>query len=817
MDDATDRQAEEIAQTERFGLGDLVLAALLAVGAFIFQWLCEYPGLYPGVWDEAAVALGVRPAAQVTPGYWTAIVWALHRVLAVDQVFAALRLFGHLSLAAIAAVVYAVIREMLAFIMRIRPQISNRRTLVSRLAAAIGAIAFVSSDPVWAMGQCLCEDSLLVMLSVAALAAFFLFLRKGAVRYACCAAVLLGALAAESVIGIVMPLLLIALYASIVRRCPQIESPFFEPSVFEVGKWHLTFLFLASLLAGAGLNVFVFVSHHGLGAIGQSMRDLPLAYALCYWDRMASGASPLAWAVLVAVFVVPFVVTALRFPTASDEAHFLPYATGLVFFACGIIAYSQFVALPALWSWAYFPVASGYLLATAVFLAALTLAGAVTILGVDALCRDHRKLAIDLLGVGEDDELEDSAYRARRISRVGTSASMSVMRRVGLVFVPAFILLTILPGRVKTTTRQMLTIVGDAIAATVREAGNAKFLFSDGNLDAAIEIESARHGGSLTCHSLMGGSSPMDAFLRLRGLEDAEDRFSFGFDTGMGLRSWIRDKPARLEQAAAQMGFDLWKRDGKALPPMGGFLSRPAGFPDEATRLSGVTVAYRLVDRMFDVYARRGGIGECTEKPVRKAFLDVQWRLARMCKYRGEAEDLAGRAESAIAEAKRAKRLNDLNATYQDVVRAVDKRNDQLLQKMTPREGLQLALVRADFRMGRAYAETILSADPENPDANFAMGMYYHDEGQLSRAEEYLRRCLVRKPNEPAVYNNLAMIQIEHGKFTAAASNVKRAIELLPNSAAVQETRKALVEAIKREKARQQQKPADQSRPEPAT
>ena len=93
------------------------------------------------------------------------------------------------------------------------------------------------------------------------------------------------------------------------------------------------------------------------------------------------------------------------------------------------------------------------------------------------------------------------------------------------------------------------------------------------------------------------------------------------------------------------------------------------------------------------------------------------------------------------------------------------------------------------------------------------MGMFYHGERQLSRAEEYLRRCLVRKPNEPAVYNNLAMIQIEQGKFRAAAANVKRALELLPDSAAVQETRKALVEAIRKEKDR---KDAAARKPVPA-
>jgi Tfp pilus assembly protein PilF len=97
--------------------------------------------------------------------------------------------------------------------------------------------------------------------------------------------------------------------------------------------------------------------------------------------------------------------------------------------------------------------------------------------------------------------------------------------------------------------------------------------------------------------------------------------------------------------------------------------------------------------------------------------------------------------------------------------------------------------------MGKMYAETILAAEPDNADANFAMGMYYLKENQLTRAEEYLKRCLVRKPNEPAVYNNLAMIQLTLGKLDAAEINVQKALKLIPGSAAVIDTQKAIEKA----------------------
>ena len=66
---------------------------------------------------------------------------------------------------------------------------------------------------------------------------------------------------------------------------------------------------------------------------------------------------------------------------------------------------------------------------------------------------------------------------------------------------------------------------------------------------------------------------------------------------------------------------------------------------------------------------------------------------------------------------------------------------ENTMRQMTPREGLQFALVRADFPLARRYAEPILDADPEDVDANFGMGMSYLMEEQYGRAEEYLKRA----------------------------------------------------------------------------
>lgn len=799
-----EQKLETTAQTERIGLGDLVIAGIIAVGTWLLLTIWEFPGLYPGAWNDVAVATGVRPAANVVPGYLVGVASVIYGIFGTEFGTITMRILGHALLSVVAVGVYAVLREWLAFAMRARPQLSRRRTLVMRLASALGAAAFVFSDPVWNAGQFLSETTLLIALTIGAIEFYFVFLRKGDIKYTYFCAILLGLLTAETPVGLFLIVLFIWLYFFILNVMPMMESPLFKPTVVEVGKWYMTFIFLAAVVAGVVINCGIYILHDGPSAIGQTGGYIPLKYLLDYWARISGAASPLAWLIWVGVCILPFVVSLLHFPASADEERFLDYSSGMIFFVCGVAVFSQSAFLPALWFWTYFPVNSQFMLSLGMFCTAATLASAITILGVDSLCRNHASLAGRLFGSESEedgDEDEEGVTRPmlstrQRVEKVEITGSMTLIRRVMIVAIPLVALLIMVVGRPKTAMREMQAIVRDAIAQIVDESGDARYLFSDGNLDAAIEIESAARGGKLKCYSLLGGDGAMAYYLRTRDLEDEEDRFSFRYDTAMGLRSWIRDKPERLAESAVLMGFDLWKRDGKPLPPMGGLVSRPTGFANEQERQIFVGRARALAERMLALN-RRGGTKDCTDPVVKRMFLSAQWRVARMCFYRAEANDLKGLAEEAIAEVALSKELNDCNDIYNGLVAAMEKRNSSMMQKLTPREGLQLALVRADFTMGKIYAETILGADPDNPDANFAMGMYYLKEHQLSRAEAYLRRCLIRKPDEPAVYNNLAMIEIELGKLDAAKSNVEKALAILPESAAILETKKLLEETQK--------------------
>jgi len=777
----------DIAQTERIGLGDLIIAGVLAVLTLFISTLWEFPGIAPSLWNDACVTSGVRPASTVVPGYLRCLGSIVFSFFSLNVGTAVLKTFGHVTLMAIVISVYASLREVLAFMMRARPQFSSRRTVVMKISAAVGAVAFVCSDAVWSAGMSTSETTLLVLLMIAAIEFYFVFLRKGSLKYAYICSLLLGLLTAESSFGLLLGAIFIGIYGFILKVMPVMESPFFKPAVIAVGKWHMTFLFVGALICGVALNCVTFASHGGLSSIGLTAGDVPLAYLKGYWNSLSSASNVLGWVLWAGAAVSPCVVALLRFPPAADEEQFLSYPTGVVFLACGVIAVMQCCALPALWYWTYAPIHSQFLLTIGSFLSATTLALAVTILGVDALCRNHKRLALQSFGGDDESELaEEESPTGKR--------TVEFLRLLGLVLVPSVILLAIVPGRDKLHTREMLSIINEAIAATVDEAGDSKYLFTDGNLDSAIEFASAARGRRLHCISLLGGGDPMSVYLRTRDIgNDKEDVFSFRLDAGTGLRTWMRNKPERLAESSLLLGFDLWKRDGKAIPEMGGFLSRPAVEVDPVTRATSVKRAHGLARRIIEII-RRGGFSHCTDRSIVTAVTAIQWRLARMCLYRSENADLAGRVDEAIAEASLAKELNDCNPIYQDLLLTAEKNSELLMSRLTPREGLQLALVRADFTMAKHYAETILVAVPEHPRANFAMGMYYLKQRQLSRAETYLKRCLVGMPKEPAVYNNIAMIQMEQGKFDAALVNVEKALELIPESSAVKDTKKQILE-----------------------
>jgi len=552
----------------------------------------------------------------------------------------------------------------------------------------------------------------------------------------------------------------------------------------------MTFLFAFGFLSVIALNCLNFGWLDGLAAAGQTTGDLPVAYGVRFWHLVTSAASPLGWLLAFGVILLPCGVSAGLLPRAVDEEQFLPYHVGALFFATGLLAYAQMAALDPLWMWTWVsrPVLfnSQYLLCVLMLATAATVTFGLVVLGVDTFCRNHRRLAMQMFA---EMRLEDEGEQMLASKRF-----LGTLRRVGLIVLPILLVTGVVPGRRLKVPRQMAEILDDYVKEICAECGDAQWIFTDGSFDPAIEIAVKSQGHEIRALSLMSGNSPRDVWMRSRGIVDQEDILTMQSGASATLRTWIRDKPERLAVSALQVGTAIWKRDGKTPPAASGVLCRPVGMTEEE-RQRGIAAAKALAQRMLDLYAA-GGTAKAAGAEINRLFQFAQWRLSRIMRARAELADQSGRTEEALADVKLADELDKHNPAIQSIRENMERMRQMMMRQMTPREGLQLALVRADFALARKYATPILDAVPEDPNANFGMGMSYFVEGQWARAEEYLRRCLIRNPKEPAVYNNLAIVQLKTGRYDAALKNAKKALALAPESAEVKDTLQQVEKAL---------------------
>lgn len=772
---------------------DWLLAVLLGGIVFAGLTVFSFPGLCPDVWNDAAVAAGLRPPETIFPGLWRLLAGAFYKMLGVAGGAAFLQWAGRLAAALLVGVGYVFMRSFLLLLVRGRLRYAAYREVVLRVAPALAALFFVCSDSVWRAGQALTPAGLLTLLSLVSATLFLAFLLNGRLWNAYWALFLAGLLAAETPMGfLLLAAEITAMFMALRRASVSENCPLLDPIVAQSSKWYMTFFFSIGLIAGIALNCWSFASLDGLNAIDAKAGDVPLLYAVHYWSLITHAATGLGWALGLAMCLLPCIVATVMLPQATDEEQFLPYHVGAVFFVTGLMSFSQLALLSPLWFWTWSEMArvdSPYLIQLFMLFAAITVACAIVVLGTDACCRNHTRLAMQRFAeLREDDEVVDGKAP---YSRGGTHGGLIVFLVVGVLLVAG-----VVPGRYLGKTRQMLAIIDDYAREVVAECGSAKWLFTDGSFDTQIEHEAAVQGKKIRALSMMADNTPYNQFIRQENVTDLEDRMSLAQGAPMTLRSWMHDKPDRMKDAALQLGFELWKRNGLELPLCSGVLARPLGMSAEECA-AGIARAKELADRILQLYVE-GGLEKSAGHRIRELFLFVQWRISRLARMRAEKADRAGQTDAALADVKLSDQLDNSNASIQKILKAMERARATTLKQVTPREGLQMALARADFVLARRYAEPILDADPDDPNANFGMGMSYYTQKQYTRAEEYLKRCLVRKPKEPAVWNNLAMIAMYAKKFDEAVAHAQKALELIPDSAEVKDTLKQIEEARKK-------------------
>ena len=738
-------------------LQNLTLAAAAGAFAVVVACVARLPGLDPSLWKDFAIADGVYPPQTIAPGIWRLIASSAFAVFGSRLGAVALSVAGAVVGGVTVALAYLVVRQALAMLARTWRPYAVWRTRIAPLCAFAAALLFGFSDPFANLVRTLSSGLLHLF---AAVAIVFLALRwfvaGGRLRLFAMVA-LMGVLAAETPFAFVLPAIFVVAYVATWRAVLDgtLPRPDGLPSPGEMPKWRMFFLFLGALALTAYANIAHFTALGGVEANGWGANDAYFRYAGVYVRDFAGAASLVGWVLGLVFGILPLVIVLILLPRVVRDDRPMPFGLGVLLFFVGSLAAMQSGAFPAARFWTFSReisiVNSGFLLAVLVGCA------------MTAFALAAAAFAFECQGT----YLEDDAKRRSAALRFLVPAIVAAIVVLSVRSIP------------KSVEREMQEIVDDAVAEIVDECGTARYLFTDGSLDAAIELCARERGKEIYAFSMMAGSSPWQRAVRTRPFEHGSDDFrNAEMGVPMLLRVWAGEKTNGMDGVAIQLGFEIWKRDHRPLPTVSGLVARERGFSGNDVT-NGIVRARELSDRILAISPK---LESADASPaLSAAFSSVTWRLARLARLR-EDFDLADE-------------LDQSNTALRRMLSALEYERLRTFMQLTPREGLELALRRADFVEARRYAAAVLRADEDSPEANFGMGMSELKFGRLAEAAKYLTRCLKRRPEEPAVLNNLSIIMRKQRKYKEAEDYARRAAKLLPSSPEVRQT---LEDALKK-------------------
>ena len=735
----------------RVGFLNRAVAATVAAFCTVAMLLWGVPGLDPSMWDEVAVVAGLRPPQTVFPGFWRFLAGWLFPIFGVDQAIAILRLAGAAVGGLCVYTVCLIVRQILSLVIRVGRPYRAWHLFIAPFFAAIAALTFGLSDPLWRVARIFSPEEIRLFLFLSIIHISIRWFVAGGRWRLFPAMALMGVMAAETSFAFLLPAVFIAFYAS-VWHC-VLDGLFPQPEKLEepenLPRWRMLFLFLGGLALAIILNASSFAAFGGLAANGWELEDVYLRYAIGYWHVFADAASLIGWMLGVCFAVLPFVVSIRIAPLVIRDDRRMPFDLGVLMFFVGFLAVMQMGAFPSARFWTFVKgtslVGSGFLMTFFVFCDVVALA---------------------IFGSA-------FAFECQRNYLTEEDGPRPGILLKGVVPVLAVVLCAMMMTHLrKPLETEMQRIIDEAVEETVEECGDARWLFTDGHLDAAIEIESARRGGQLKTLNMMSGSGDWETYLRTRHFEaESEDRKAIETGVPMLLRIWAGEKKNGMDGVAIQLGFEFWKRDNKPLPRLSGMVARQTGM-DEAAAKAGIERAKALSQRILAIAP---AVEKADPAPALVgAFSAVNWRLSRFARLREDVE--------------LANSLDDMNGTLKQMLDLVEQERLKTFMQMTPMEGLQIALRRADFAEAKRYAAVVLDRDDENPEANFAMGMGAIRERRFAQAERYLRACLKARPNEAVVMNNLSIVCRKQQKYQEAEDFARQALKLLPDVPEVKQT-----------------------------
>jgi len=296
----------------------------------------------------------------------------------------------------------------------------------------------------------------------------------------------------------------------------------------------------------------------------------------------------------------------------------------------------------------------------------------------------------------------------------------------------------------------------DLLNAYVRQIADAsagrRWIFTDGLCDAGVDLAC----GEARTLSVMGGVCDERKWRRL-GFRSWDDLDALEQGAVGLLREWTEERPESLTNAAFQCGFSYLEKVAGQHLVQDGLVMRTKEVVETSNYNSQLC---RLGREIIDFYEK--GYNPTDGGFMRKLrFCAMQWRVARAC---------------ARYDLDLSKHLDALNP----------------FAKPTPYQkelsDLYLALRKPDFALARGPALAVLKANPDHPDAHFAIAMDHMLKREYAPARDHFKEALKRCPNEPTLLNNLALTEMALGERDAAESHARAALRLLPDSTAIQDT-----------------------------
>ena len=739
----------------QIGLRNRILAAAVGLISCVVVLIWGLPGIDPSLWDEVAAVAGLRPPFRIFPGLWRVLTGWMFSLFGIGTATGILTFLGAVTAGVCTALFYLIVRQSLALLIRTSHPFPVWYRRIAPFFAFVGAFLFGVSDPLARIAQVFSAEELRLLMTFLIIHLSLRWFTVGGRWRIFPAMALMGLLAAETPFGFILPLAFIGAYAII--WWGVMDGLFLKPEKLEepadLPKWRMFFLFLGGLALGVWINGAAYIAFDGATAAGWGTGDVYFHYGAGYWAVLRNSSSLIGWVLGLGFCAVPLVVAIRLFPMLVRDDRPMPFGRGALLFFVGILTLMQSGAIPAtrFWTFSVATVHSGFLLAFFVACAMMTVA----LFGA-AFAFECQRTYLDF---GDEDMLTTPPGILLR----GLAPAIAVVILLAAAFA--------VPKPVET---EMQRIVDAAIKETVRECEGVNWLFTDGRLDTGVELEAARQGKTLRTLNMMSGASDWETFVRCRGFEPGSGDYTAA-ETGIPalLRIWAGEKVNGMDGVAIQLGFEFWKREQKPLPKASGMVAREKGMDDAAAE-EGLKRTKEITDRILAIADKVEDADPSSA--LASAFSATNWRISRFAHLRNDVEVANG--------------LDQANSALRRMLTAIEYERQRTFMQLTPREGLEIALRRANYVEALRYSAAVLKNDSDDPQANFAMGMSAIMDKRYKDAELYLVKVLKRRPKEPAALNNLSIVCRKQRKFKEAEDYARRAIDILPGSPEIQNTLK---------------------------